>query len=46
MFPDVGKILQGLLYIAYICVPLAVWKVIDIIIWIFNNVEINIKWIE
>lgn len=29
-------------YIPIICIPLAIWKVIDIVIWLFKHVSISI----
>ena len=42
---DIGKGLYGLvialLIIAVVSVPLAIWKFIELVSWVFNNVTIN-----
>jgi len=43
MYPDIGRLIEGLLWIAYISVPLAIWKFIEIIIWVFSHLEVSIK---
>lgn len=42
MFNGLGTFLNTVLVIIAISVPLAIWKLIDIIIWIFNNVKIQV----
>lgn len=44
---DIGDAIEagfkfGLIVIA-ISVPLAIWKLVDIAIWIWNNVEVGLK---
>ncbi len=40
---DFGEIVRLTLITLIICVPLALWKFIDIIIWIFNHIEVGLK---
>lgn len=46
MFGDVGRGLETLytilLGICIVSVPLALWKAVDIVIWICNNVSVSI----
>lgn len=42
--PNIGELINGLLWIAIISVPLAIWKVIDIIFWLWKHV--NVSWGE
>lgn len=39
MIPDLGPLIIMWAIIVFISVPLALWKLIEIIIWIFNHVH-------
>ncbi len=39
----VGSLVAGLMLLAIIAVPLAIWKLIEIIIWICHHISIGIK---
>jgi len=43
MIPDFGGVIKGMMIILCISIPLGVWKLIEIIIWLFNHVSINVK---
>ena len=43
MIPDFYTPLKIMFYICCISVPFGIWKLIDIIIWIFNNISIGLK---
>jgi hypothetical protein len=37
-----GKAIATLFIIAVVSVPLAIWKLVDIVIWLYNNVKITV----
>jgi hypothetical protein len=39
----VGAWINGMIILIFISVPLGLWKLIDIVIWLFSHVEIGIK---
>jgi len=39
--PNLGALLSGLLWSCAILLPLALWKVIDIIIWLSTHISID-----
>lgn len=39
--PDLGLLFQGMFVIICLSMPLALWKLIDIVIWIFNHVSVS-----
>jgi hypothetical protein len=41
MYPDIGKLFEAMLFLLIVFIPLGVWKIIDIIIWLFNHVSIS-----
>lgn len=41
-FNRIGRALDVLVVLLAICIPLGVWKIVDIIIWLCKNVSINI----
>jgi len=43
MLGDVKQVIKGMMIILCISIPLGVWKLIEIIIWLFNHVSINVK---
>lgn len=43
MYPDFGKLLDGLFKACIIAIPLAVWKVVDIIVWVFKHVRLDFQ---
>ena len=44
MYSDIGKALKMLFVGALIMFPLAMWKLIDILIWIFTHLTISFSW--
>ncbi len=42
MLPDMSGLFNLIKWILIICVPLGLWKIIDIIIWIVNHVGVVI----
>ena len=38
-----GDAFQVIVIIACISIPLGVWKIVDIILWIIENISISIK---
>lgn len=46
-YSNIGKgimsLIDALMWLALITVPLAIWKIIDIIIWLFHHFEIGWK---
>lgn len=36
-------IFRFLIVSVFILIPLSVWKIIDIVIWVYSNVEVNLK---
>ena len=43
MFEGLDLLIKGLFITCCISVPLGVWKLVEIIIWVMNHVEIGIK---
>ena len=43
MYDGLGKALDTLFIMFFACFPFAIWKVIDIIIWLYQNIEIGLK---
>jgi hypothetical protein len=43
MWNQLDKALELLFKVLIISVPLAIWKVIDICIWIYNHVDVSLK---
>jgi uncharacterized membrane protein len=41
-FGAIGDLARYLITILYITVPLGIWKIVDILIWIYKNVSISI----
>lgn len=39
----VGAFVDGVIIIALFAVPLAIWKLIDIILWAFEHIHIALK---
>ena len=42
MFDVIGKLISGLIILACIAVPLAIWKLVDIAIWIYQHVSVHV----
>lgn len=40
-FPDIGGLLKFLFICLLVTVPLALWKVIDVIVWIVPHIHIS-----
>jgi len=40
MFDDIGKCLDGIVLILIISVPLGIWKLVEIVIWLFHHIKI------
>jgi hypothetical protein len=38
-----NKITNGILVVAFILAPLGVWKLVEIIVWLFTHINITIK---
>lgn len=43
MFRGLGEAIAGMFIVLLVCVPLAIWKMVDIVIWIIQHVEVGIK---
>lgn len=43
MLDGLGNFIMGLMIICVISVPLALWKLIDIVIWIWNHVSLHLN---
>jgi hypothetical protein len=43
MFSGMGMIIDGMFIALAICIPLAIWKLVDIIIWIIHHVKVGIQ---
>lgn len=43
MFPDFTGLFRVLAIISYVAVPLALWKAIEIVIWIVRHVSIGVS---
>jgi hypothetical protein len=43
MFRELEKVYSAIVTLLIISVPLAIWKVIDICVWLYNNVSISLK---
>ena len=41
-FKGIGKALHVMFALCIIFIPLGIWKLIDIIIWVYRNVHIKI----
>lgn len=42
MYGDLGEVFNWVLYLLVVSVPLAIWKIIDIIIWLVEHVKVDI----
>lgn len=42
MFRELEKLFQAVYIMLLISVPLAIWKLVDIVIWLYNNVKITV----
>ena len=43
MFSGLDKVLSSLFTGLLIATPLALWKLVDIAIWLYNHIEVNVK---
>jgi hypothetical protein len=43
MFRELEKVYGVIVTLLIVSVPLAIWKVIDICAWLYNNVEVRFK---
>jgi hypothetical protein len=43
MLEGIGRVIGVLMWVAIVCVPLAIWKLIEIVIWLFDRVTIIIN---
>jgi hypothetical protein len=43
MFRELEKVYSAIVTLLIVSVPLAIWKVIDICVWLYNNVEVRFK---
>lgn len=43
MFRELEKVYSAIVTLLIVCIPLAIWKVIDICVWLYNNVSISFK---
>jgi hypothetical protein len=39
----IESLITKLIWVAIITVPFALWKIIEITLWLFNNVTVNIN---
>jgi len=39
--PNFGALIDGLLWMVAILLPLAIWKLIEIVIWLFTHISID-----
>jgi len=39
----IGAVSNALIVVSFVSVPLAVWKLVEIIIWMVNHVSIGLK---
>lgn len=37
------QLFASMIWVLFISIPLAIWKIIDIIVWVWNHVSIGIK---
>lgn len=37
------KVIAGIVGLLIICVPLAVWKMVDIIVWIYHHIHFGVS---
>lgn len=38
-----GEFFKKIVVVLIVSIPLAIWKMVDIAVWIYNNVQVNIK---
>jgi hypothetical protein len=43
MFPDITPLIKGMAFLLTISIPLALWKVIEILIWLFRHISISLN---
>lgn len=43
MFEELGKLLNVMYWSWFAMFPFAIWKLIDIALWVFKNVHIGIR---
>ena len=43
MFRELEKVYSAIVTLLMVSVPLAIWKVVDICVWLYNNVSISLK---
>lgn len=41
MFEGLGKAITSLFFVTAVAVPLALWKVIEIVVWVIKHVRIS-----
>jgi hypothetical protein len=41
-FPDLTKLLMALFYLVLLLIPFALWKVVEVIIWLFRNINVSL----
>lgn len=44
MFDGFAEGVMALMILCALMLPLALWKVIDILVWLYQNVSISIAW--
>jgi len=42
MFEDLGRLINMMMVSCLVFIPLGIWKLIDIIIWICKNIKITL----
>ena len=43
MFDGMGRIIDGMFVALAICVPLGIWKMIDIVIWVCRHLQVHVQ---
>ena len=43
MFEGLGAVIDGMFIVLVISVPLGIWKLVDIVIWIAHHVKVGIQ---
>jgi len=41
MFGDIGKALELAFWLNIVAVPLAVWKLVDVVVWVCSHVAVR-----
>ena len=41
MYPDIGPMIKGMFALLIVSVPLGLWKLVDIAIWLIDHVSVD-----